>query len=366
MNYICTWFCADEKGEESLFPQTGKSSSSKEHQDIYWRCILVFFITSKRFNKNEKHILFTNVKSLPVVDEKSITKILETLGVDVIFTDFKYKTPKGYYGHFQNQFYEFSILEYIANNNNNLKDQYLILDSDCIFIKPANELFNEAKPTGFLSFRDDVKPDYVINGLSRNDLKSLYEILLHKKLNEIPDYYLGEFLLCSVENIKMIFNDFKLLWPQLLLLDTTGKKKFNEEAHTLSFLYFKNNLRANSRKDLMKRIWTNPIFYRNVEDSDTELCIWHLPSEKTFGIKDLYDDLLIKSSNFGIEISDVKFIELAKKCMGVPKLSIRKRFEYYILSYSRAGKKRIVSILKKLFINEKRTKQANYLLRKSL
>ena len=77
MNYICTWFCADEKGEESHFPQTGKSSSSKQHQDIYWRCILVFFVTSKRFNKNEKHILFTNVKALPFVDELNVEEVFK-------------------------------------------------------------------------------------------------------------------------------------------------------------------------------------------------------------------------------------------------------------------------------------------------
>lgn len=341
MKYICTWFCADEKGAESHFPQTGKSSSSKEHQNIYWRCILVFFTTSKRFNKNEKHILFTNVKTLPFVDEKNVAQILEALSVNVVFTDFKYKTPKGYYGQFQNQFYEFSILEYITKANNNLKDQYLILDSDCIFIKPVQALFKEAEPNGFLSFKDDVKPDYVINGLSRNNLKSLYEILLNKQLDEIPDYNLGEFLLCSVENIKKIFTDFKLLWPQLLQWNAEEKIKFNEEAHTLSFLYFRNNLRASNRKDLMKRIWTNPIFYRNVEDSDAELCIWHLPSEKTFGIKDLYEDLFINSSNFGLDISDQDYIALAKKRMGVPFLSARKKLEYYTLSYYRAAKKRI-------------------------
>ena len=283
-----------------------------------------------------------------------LKKFLNELDVQVIFTDFKYKTPKGYYGQFQNQFYEFSILEYIAKNNNNVNDNYLILDSDCIFIKPAQAMFAEAAPQGFLSFTDDVKPGYVINGLSRNNLKDLYETLLHKKLDVIPPYNLGEFLLCSVENIKKIFADFEVLWPQLLLLNKEGKLKFNEEAHTLSFLYFKNNLAASNRNDLMKRIWTNPIFYRNVEESDIDLCVWHLPSEKTFGIKDLYDDLIIKSSHFGIEISNEHFVELAKRRLGVPKLSIKKRAEYYALSYSRAANKRITSILKKTFIREKK------------
>ena len=117
MNYICTWFCADGIGEESIFPQTGQKSSGKKHQDIYWRCIVLFYATSKRFNKNEEHLLFTNVKQLPVLDGRSVVDMLTDLGVEIVFTDFKYKTPKGYFGMFQNQFYEFSILEYIVKNN---------------------------------------------------------------------------------------------------------------------------------------------------------------------------------------------------------------------------------------------------------
>ncbi len=341
MNYICTWLCADEKGEESLFPQTGQKSSSQSHQNIYWRCLIVFFITSKRFNKNEKHVLFTNVKQLPDVDGRKVSQILQDLEVEVVFTDFKYKTPKGYYGAFQNQFYEFSILEYITKHNKNMKDQYLVLDSDCIFIKPAKELFEEASKNGFISFEDEVKPDYVINGLSRNDLKSLYEELLGKQINEIPSYHLGEFLLCSVENINKFYNDFKEVWPKLLEQHQQGKKKFNEEAHTLSYLYFKNGFRASKANHFMRRIWTNPLFYREVRASDTNLCIWHLPAEKTFGIHKLYELFMNKSTNYGFEINNEKYIASAQKLLGIPHLPVRMKIEYYTKSYYRALKKRL-------------------------
>lgn len=338
MNYICTWLCADEVGEESLFPQTGKLSSSQSHQDIYWRCLLVFYITSKRFNK-EKHVLFTNVKHLPVVDGKNINSLLDELEVQVLHTDFKYKTPKGYYGKFQNQFYEFSILEYIAQHNANLTDSYLILDSDCIFIKPVDMLFQAAGPTGIISFEDDVKPDYVINGLSRNDLKSIYEELLETKINEIPSYHLGEFLLCSVENINKIYHDFTVLWPKLKERHEQGRKKFNEEAHTLSFLYFKNGFRASKDKTFMRRIWTNPLFYRNVTASDVDLCIWHLPAEKTFGIYRLYDLFVHKSPDYGFAISNENFIIIVQKMLSIPYLPVKMKIEYYTLSYYRALKK---------------------------
>lgn len=341
MNFICTWLCADEKGEESLFPQTGQLSSSRSHQDIYWRCLLLFFITSKRFNKQEKHVLFTNVRRLPVVDGRSVEMLLSAMEVEVVFTDFKYKTPKGYYGAFQNQFYEFSILEYIAKNKTSLNDLYLVVDSDCIFIKPASPLFTEAAPTGFISFEDEVQPDYVINGLSRKDLKELYEELMRENLTEMPSYHLGEFLLCSVENIKKIYADFTALWPQLLERHEAGRKKFNEEAHTLSYLYFKNGFRAAPRNRYMKRIWTNPLFYRNVDSSDMELALWHLPAEKTFGLHALYQVFMNELNNFGWEISQEKYLALVQEALGVPHLTFSRKVKYYTVSYYRAIKKRL-------------------------
>ncbi|MVN23448.1 hypothetical protein [Mucilaginibacter arboris] len=352
MNYICTWLCADEKGKESIFPQTGELSSSAKHQNIYWRCVLLFYITSKRFNTKEKHLLFTNVKNLPLVDGKSVSNVLKDLDVTVIYTDFKYKTPSNYFGSFQNQFYEFSILEYISQNHQNIDDNYLILDSDCIFIKPVKPLFDAASQQGFISFKDPVKPDYVINGLSRNDLKTVYQELMQTEISEIPDYHLGEFLLCSVKNIQKIYQDFKGLWPVLLERNEKGLMKFNEEAHTLSYLYFKNGFRASTDASFMRRIWTNPVFYREVRPSDTELIIWHLPSEKIFGIDTLYNLFFNKSSNYGLNINNQDFIAIVQKAVSVPRLSLKMKLKYYLVSYYKALKKRFnkLPVVRKLLL----------------
>ena len=58
---LATWIYLDKKGEETNFPQTSMLSSSKEHQDIYWRCVYVFFKFAKRnLIGNYEFILFTN------------------------------------------------------------------------------------------------------------------------------------------------------------------------------------------------------------------------------------------------------------------------------------------------------------------
>jgi len=341
MNYICTWLCADEKGEESIFPQTGKSSSSQEHQNIYWRCLLLFYVTSRRYNKTQKHLLFTNVKTLPIIDGKSVSLLLNDLFVEVVFTDFKYKTPKDYFGMFQNQFYEFSILEHITKHYQQPDDMFMIVDSDCIFIKPAKELFSEAKKRGFMSFEDPCSENLVIHGLSRVGMKVLYEDLIGFEIDEVPGYHLGEFFLASVKNINTIFSGFLKLWPELMRRHEQGLIKFNEEAQTLSYLYYTNGFYANPKKTLMKRIWTNPVFYRNVEKSDTELVIWHLPSEKTFGLADLYEIFVNKLASYGSGISDKQYLSIIQNVLSIPGLPVKKKLWYYYESYYRAIGKRI-------------------------
>ena len=340
MNYICTWLCADVKGEESIFPQTGEKSSGQKHQDIYWRCLTLFFATSKRFNKTEKHLLFTNVTTFPMVDGNEVSELLAGLDVEIIFTDFKYKTPKGYFKMFQNQFYEFSILEYISQHYFDVNDHFLILDSDCIFTKAVAHLFEEAKPSGFISFEDGCTTELVINGLSRRDMKALYEELLGRPVEGIPGYHLGEFFLASVKNIKIIFSDFLDLWPEMIRRYEAGLPKFNEEAHTLSYLYYKNNLKASPKTDYIKRIWTNPVFYRNVEESDLDVAIWHLPSEKTFGLARLYDTLINKFPPYGFELTDAEFVAMVSSTLGIPYLPLSMKVEYYLLSYYWALRKR--------------------------
>jgi hypothetical protein len=209
-------------------------------------------------------------------------------------------------------------------------------------------LFAEASGNGFLSFEYECPSDESINGLSRVDMKVLYEELLKKKITEIPSYHLGEFFLASVKNINLIFSAFLELWPEMLRRNSLGLPKFNEEAQTLSYLYYINGFRSSSKKTLMKRIWTNPVFFRNVEKNDTKVAIWHLPAEKQFGLEDLYNILINKRQDFGFALTDGQYRSLAQSTLGVPHLPISMRAKYYLLSYYRAMRKQATKQLERL------------------
>ncbi len=178
----------------------------------------------------------------------------------------------------------------------------------------------------------------------------MYGELSQQPINEVPSYHLGEFLLSNVANIIKFSADFTQLWPILLQRNLAGKLKFNEEAHTLSYLYFKNGFRAFNNNIYMRRIWTNPLFYREVRETDTDLFIWHLPAEKTYGLHRLYNRL-INLTGFGNNLPEATFVQLTQEELGIPNLPVKRRFQYYTTSYYRAVKKRLrkVPIVAMLF-----------------
>ncbi|MET7030070.1 hypothetical protein [Sediminicola luteus] len=339
MDYISTWFCADKEGEESNYAQTGEKSSSKKHQDIYWRCIVVFFISSKYQNPSKKHLLFTNVNKLPNVDGIDLNVLFQKLEIEIVYAAYKYKTPIGYYGAWRNQFYIFSVLEYIADNFK-LESNFLILDSDCVITKSTDSLFNDARLNGgFLSYIVEYGEQHVVNGISRRDMKIIYEDLYGGIISHVPEYHGGEFFLANVVNITQIYKDFVNLWPILLERHNKEKIKFNEEAHTLSFLYFKNNLQGGGANSHIKRIWTNPVFYRNVLKDDVLLTIWHIPAEKTVGFKYLFGKF--KDLDFNLTENKFEFKKLISKQFGIPNLTLGHKLMYYSLAYKKAIRKRL-------------------------
>lgn len=64
MNYIATYFHVDGKGEDSNFCQIAGTSSDKEFQNYYWRCVCVFFHTSLKIEVNKLYFLFFNNENI--------------------------------------------------------------------------------------------------------------------------------------------------------------------------------------------------------------------------------------------------------------------------------------------------------------
>lgn len=324
-NIISTWVYLDSEEEKSKYPNNSvkASSDSPKFQAIYWRCVIVFFQTSLRFHKNRRHILFTNTDTLPLLDGFCIKDFFDKHNIEVITVKNKYPLPNGYFNTFRNQFFEFSILQkvskFIAKD-----DTFLMLDSDCIFKSSCDEIFKELTVSKYTSTTyafNDTK-EYKINGLTGNQMSKLFnDFGVHQ--DSIPYYSGGEILLCKGDFIENVVNDFPSLFNDLMKRNSEGRLKFNEEAHVLSYFYYKYKGNIGGLNAHIKRMWTNHNYYRNIEKNDFKKAIWHLPNEKGQGFESMFNDIVNNKFNFE---NDEMYLSYAKNIMLDPK---NHKVDYY-------------------------------------
>ena len=226
------------KGTESYYAQVGGDSSSASFQDIYWRCVCLFFASSKRHNPDVLHQLFTTVNHIPDIEDFATRTFLEQLGVEIILVPFTYLPPLGFHGAWRNQFYILDIIKYL-DQNASAQEQYVILDSDCIFTGSITVLSQELESHGLLAL-DMLSPlDENINGITRRDMTHIFQALGQSCPAGSPAYYGGEFFAATAGAIRQLACEVDALWQFGLDRFQAGSLKFNEEAHFLSYLYAK-------------------------------------------------------------------------------------------------------------------------------
>lgn len=294
---ISTWFYAEPEGEESTYSQVGGISSSDQIQHLYWRCLAVLFATSYRYNPGATHILFSNTITPPVVDGINIGDFLETLGVEIVEVPFTFKSPSGYYGAWRNQFYVFDIIK-------KLKERFahettVVLDSDCVWIGNAAQIEIALVKNDVLTYAYSYPPEWNINGLTRVQMKTLFSDMLGIPISYLPIYCGGEIFAASPDGLSQIHNQLDGLWDEQLNRHEKGLLKCNEEAHALTYLYYNLGYPLGTANPFIKRIWTGlPWNYRSDLPEDYGLTIWHLPAEKRWGFKRLFNEITNIESEF--------------------------------------------------------------------
>lgn len=316
---IGTWLHAEPKGAESRYPQVGGASSSSAFQDIYWRCVALFFASSVRHNPDAVHKLFTTVASVPNVGDFSTSRFLQKLNVEVVQVPFTYLPPPGYYGAWRNQFYILDIIKYL-DCHGEPDEQYIVLDSDCVFTASIEPLSRDLSRSGLLALDLNLPLDEDINGLTQRDMKQIFEELGQPCLSEAAKYFGGEFFAATSEVIHQLAAEMEPLWETCLARFEAGKPKFNEEAHFLSFLYAKLGYTNAPANPYIGRIWTG-LKYRNASAKDFELMIWHVPAEKKHGIKRLFQQIIRPGSQFWTIAPGRDFSRYVAGYLGIPNSS---------------------------------------------
>jgi len=319
MNIISTWIYIDAKGEESEYPQVGSDSSATEFQNVYWRCVALFFIRARKFNPSTKLVLFTNLEEtlLPTVDDCRLQTIFTENDVEIHTVPAQCLPPKDYYQGWRNQFYVFDIIRYLSDGVFDDKDKLVVLDSDCLWISSADPIWEILEEYRWPNYIYDYSEDHLINGISRRELGRLYATFSGRKISDIPNYSGGEILSVQTEILPKILKSFDTLWQQLLKAHANGESKFNEEAHALSYIHFLLNEEGEGKLNtVIKRMWTDGNSYRNIKPGDEKLPLWHLPAEKRLGFQKLFELTMTPRSRFhSLSLEEEKI--LLAKIMGV-------------------------------------------------
>lgn len=288
---ISTWIYLDQPEESSEYPQVGKGSHLPEFQKVYWRCVAVFFAFSKTNNPGARHILFSNCpeKDIPNIDGLNIRDFLKKQEVEIVTLPLTFQTPSGFFGKWRNQFYIFDILQFFEKNFGE-DTALVVLDSDCLINASLEEMFTDIRRFGLLVLPLPYDEKFNINGLTRSDMRTIYSELSGVDWPELPYYWGGEIFAARYDVVRQINAIAPKVWHDMMIRHQEGRKKFNEEAHVLSYCYEVIDTVYEYADLFIKRIWTAP-HYNNVAPEDIYLPIWHLPSEKTGGIALLFRKL---------------------------------------------------------------------------
>jgi hypothetical protein len=256
--------------------------------------------------------LFTN-SSLPCVDGVQIEAELRRLNVLVIDLPITYRLPRGFVNSWGNQFYIFDIIRYAAREFGD--ERIFVFDSDCIFIRPIDEMEAAIDSHGTLTYTLylDEPADHVVNGLSRRDLATIANKVFGLR-TDFVHYSGGEIFASSAAECRAIEPLILALWDETIK-DSEGLF-VHEEAHALSILYRVRGYTDSTANAYIKRIWTL-LRKRTALREDLDLIVWHLPSEKKMGFVKLFRDCVDPGSGFSSS-SPSELLCYYRRVMGVP------------------------------------------------
>lgn len=289
--YISTWMYVENEVDGGIYPQVGGSSTTRETQSIYWRCVYCFFAFAKRFTGDNSSIrlaLFTNVASLPTVGILDLEFELASLGVEVYCVPYTWK-PDTQRKQWFNQFYLFDILESFENILEE-GDGCIVLDSDALIVDDFKPVIETLRRSGVLLIDVDVGVDEEVSGLTRNQAGVVSRRLTGVRASEPQPYFGGEFYGLDTYTLRKTMALARSTFSKNNELARRRQPYFSDEAHFFSFLMSQLGHRRPNANQHARRIWTNQKL-NTTKRSDLDLCLWHVPSEKLYGFEQVFTDL---------------------------------------------------------------------------
>lgn len=282
---LATWIYIAPRGSVSLHHQVGKDIGVQRVQDFYWRSLVCMMASASTHNPAARLLLFSNSREIPEVDGVSIESTLAELGVELVHLDHLTLPPAGYHGAWGTQFVVLDCMDKLVEMSQD-DDVLMLLDSDCIFIKPVEpEMVAAIQKHQILRYTiDDGKVD-AVNGLTWKNLADLGREYSPSVDRDHIKYAGGEIVAGTHGGLATAASLARSAYEQSLVRFSQNLQKFNEEAHLLSYVYEVMGIKDYTGNSFIKRIWTDRGVFCNVDGSEHSLVILHLPAEKKTGFK---------------------------------------------------------------------------------
>jgi len=268
MNHIITYFYLEHKDNQSTYGLQEKDFKKKN--EYYFRCIVIFFLSSKKYNSESKHYFVCNEDDqIEFIPNFNFLKFCNDNNIKIIKKLSKYVTKQKKWA---GSMYLFDSIDYFNENSLSANDNYIFFDNDVLIHDSFKNIPEFEQNNELIGY--DISNDYMKNGQWCVDFNGISKQYMVD--HEFTPYG-GEFLLIKGDFLEHFIKTFKNIYP----ID-----EFLTEEHYISYMIsklFRNKYKVGKINNHLRRIWTT-FKYNNVYESDRNLKILHLPSEKQFGL----------------------------------------------------------------------------------
>ena len=312
---VATFMFRHSVEDESFYSQTGGISSTAEFQDVYWRSLAVSLATCRQLNPYVKLAVYTNKPGLPIIDGVALDDLFADLAVDLRVLPWCRRPPRSL-PTWGCVLFQLDVLEDLACR----KTDVVFLDVDTVWLRSVDQLLDAipAHPLITYDLRTGIDDPY--NGLTPRQIAAILRRYIPEFDQEAVRYTGGEFLTASADAMRVVAGCIAALWPAVQADLSAGRPTFTREEHYLSAVYAV-TLGANDIGNaFIRRIWTNYGLY-GARPDDLGLTIWHLPSEKRFGFRWAFRDLVRGRIPDG---TSANYLPYLAQVMGVPRRPMQK------------------------------------------
>jgi len=141
--------------------------------------------------------------------------------------------------------------------------------------------------------------------------------------------------------LNALVHDARDVWERVRAAQADGQPVALEEAHLVSVLAAHKGLTIGNGNRHVRRIWNGTLSPSSVTSEDLLLTMWHLPSEKRFGFRRLYNDIAKVGLTEWIRLPEATWRASVAGRMGIPRRRVSKRVRDFCYAAPPAAVRRV-------------------------